>query len=176
MTLRTVTGQGLVYWDDLEEGSVVDGPGMTITDAHLLGWAGLTGDLVSLHLDDEFAAASPFGKRVAAGPLTMALGLGLITQTGIFGNVRAWLGVDAVRALAPVYLGDTIRPQAVLAQKRETKKADQGIWALDYTVRNQNDESVMTFTSRKLMFKRPSGDNLGQTSGEVAMATPAVHA
>jgi itaconyl-CoA hydratase len=165
MTLRTVTGQGLVFWDDLEEGAVIDGPGMTITDAHLLGWAGLTGDLVSLHLDDEFAAASPFGKRVAAGPLTMALGLGLVTQTGIFGNVRAWLGVDSVRALAPVYLGDTIRPQAVIVEKRETKKPDQGIWALDYTVRNQDDVEVMTFTSRKLIFKRPAGGDAAQAHG-----------
>ena len=157
MTLRPVTGQGLIYWEDLKEGTVVNGPGMTITDAHLLGWCGLTGDLVSLHLDDEFAAASPFGARVAAGPLTMALGLGLITQTGIFGNVRAWLGVDAVRALAPVYIGDTIRPEVTLVEARETKRDDQGVWTLDYTVKNQHDETVMTFTSRKLIFKRPSG-------------------
>ena len=156
MTLRPVTGQGLIYWGDLKEGTVVNGPGMTITDAHLLGWCGLTGDLVSLHLDDEFAAASPFGARVAAGPLTMALGLGLITQTGIFGNVRAWLGVDAVRALAPVYIGDTIRPEVTLVEARDTKREDQGIWTLDYTVKNQRDETVMTFTSRKLIFKRPA--------------------
>jgi itaconyl-CoA hydratase len=156
MTLRPVTGQGLIYWEDLKEGTIVTGPGMTITDAHLLGWCGLTGDLVSLHLDEEFAAASPFGARVAAGPLTMALGLGLITQTGIFGNVRAWLGVDAVRALAPVYIGDTIRPQVTLVEARDTKREDQGIWTLDYTVKNQRDETVMTFTSRKLIFKRPA--------------------
>jgi itaconyl-CoA hydratase len=158
MTLRPVTGQGLTYWEDLEKGTTVTGPGMTITDAHLLGWCGLTGDLVSLHLDDEFAAASPFGARVAAGPLTMALGLGLITQTGIFGNVRAWLGVDDVRALAPVFIGDTIRPEVVLADSTETKRPDQGLWTLDYTVRNQRDEVVMTFTSRKLIFKRPQQD------------------
>jgi len=156
MTLRPVTGQGLIYWEDLKEGTVVNGPGMTITDAHLLGWCGLTGDLVSLHLDDEFAAASPFRARVAAGPLTMALGLGLITQTGIFGNVRAWLGVDAVRALAPVYIGDTIRPEVTLVEARDTKRPDQGVWTLDYTVKNQRDETVMTFTSRKLIFKRPA--------------------
>jgi len=158
MTLRPVTGQGLTFWEDLEKGATITGPGMTITDAHLLGWCGLTGDLVSLHLDDEFAAASPFGARVAAGPLTMALGLGLITQTGIFGNVRAWLGVDAVRALAPVYVGDTIRPEVILADSKETKRPDQGLWTLDYTVRNQRDETVMTFTSRKLIFKRPRQD------------------
>jgi acyl dehydratase len=164
MTLRAVTGQGLVFWEDLEKGSTIQGPGMTITDAHLLGWCGLTGDLVSLHLDDEFAAASPFGARVAAGPLTMALGLGLVTQTGIFGNVRAWLGADQVRALAPVYLGDTIRADAVLAETRETKNPDLGVWTLEYTVRNQRDEIVMTFISRKLMHKRPATDGAGDSA------------
>jgi itaconyl-CoA hydratase len=161
MTLKSVTGQGEVFWEDLTAGSVVNGPGMTISEAHLLGWAGLTGDLVSLHLDAEFAAASPFGKRVAAGPLTMALGLGLVTQTGIFGNVRAWLGADEVRALAPVFLGDTIRPQMVVREARETKHADQGIWTLDYTVTNQHDEVVMTFTSRKLVFRRKPAPESG---------------
>jgi itaconyl-CoA hydratase len=154
MTLRPVTGQGLVFFEDLEEGAVITGPGMTISETHLIGWAGLTGDLVSLHLDEEYAAGSPFGRRVAAGPLTMALGMGLVTQTGIFGNVRAWLGVDAVRALAPVYIGDTIRPEAVLVGASDTKRPDQGVWTLEYTVRNQRNEVVMTFISRKLIFRR----------------------
>jgi len=154
MTLRPVTGQGLVFFEDLEEGAVITGPGMTISETHLIGWAGLTGDLVSLHLDEEYAAGSPFGRRVAAGPLTMALGMGLVTQTGIFGNVRAWLGVDAVRALAPVYIGDTIRPEAVLVGASDTKRPDQGVWTFEYTVRNQRNEVVMTFISRKLIFRR----------------------
>jgi len=84
----------------------------------------------------------------------MALGMGLVTQTGIFGNVRAWLGVDAVRALAPVYIGDTIRPEAVLVGASDTKRPDQGVWTLEYTVRNQRNEVVMTFISRKLIFRR----------------------
>ena len=68
--------------------------GMTITDAHLVQWAGLTGDLVSLHLDETYAAETPFGQRIAHGPLTLSLGLGLMTQTGYFSNVVAWLGLD----------------------------------------------------------------------------------
>lgn len=168
MTLRAVTGQGDVYFEDLAKGTVVQGPGMTVSDTHLIHWAGLTGDLVSLHLDEEFAAASPFGGRVAAGPLTMSLGLGLVTQTGIFGNVRAWLGVDAVKALAPVYIGDTIRPEVLLADTVDVKALNQGIWVLEYTVRNQRDEAVMTFTSRKLIFRR----NPREGSSDAASSAP----
>jgi acyl dehydratase len=146
-----------VFWEDLVEGDTISGPGVTVTDSHLVSWAGLTGDFVSLHLDEQFAAASPFGRRVAAGPFTMSIALGLLTQTGVFGNIRAWLGVDAVRATAPVYIGDTIRPSAVIRETTASELSDLGSWTLDYTVTNQRDEIVMTFISRKLIHKRAAG-------------------
>lgn len=153
---RRVTGQGNVYWEDLEQGTHVIGPGITVTDTHLVTWAGLTGDWVSLHLDDEYAMAHGFGQRIAHGPFTMSTGLGLLTQTGIFGNVTAWLGVDEVRALQPVFIGDTIHPEATVTVARETKRPDQGIWTLEYRVLNQNDDTVMTFTSSLMIRRRSS--------------------
>src|SRR5688500_15116806 len=126
-TLPLPKGRPDMYWEDLETGDVIQTAGMTITDAHLVQWAGLTGDLVSLHLDETYAATTPFGQRIAHGPLTMSLGLGLMTQTGYFSNVVAWLGLDEVRALAPVFIGDTIRVSATVEMARETKKPEQGI-------------------------------------------------
>ena len=152
---RPVTGQGQVFWEDLRPGTVITGPGMTITDAHLVSWAGLTGDTVSLHLDEEYAATTPFGARVAHGPLTLSLALGLLTQTGVFGNVRAWLGVDAVRAVAPVFIGDTITPEAELRTSEASEDSAHGKWTHDYSVGNQHGVTVMTFTSAMLIFKRP---------------------
>lgn len=151
---RRVTGQGDVFWEDLTVGDEVIGPGVTITDGHLVTWAGLTGDWVSLHMDAEYAAGTPFGQRIAHGPLTLSLGLGLLTQTGIFGNVRAWLGVDAVRALHPVVIGDTVHPEAVLRESRGTRKPDVGIWTLDYRVLNQHKEVVMTFSGSLMLARR----------------------
>jgi len=149
-----VTGQGDVYWEDLELNERVFGPGITITDGHLVQWAGLTGDWVSLHLDAEYAATLPFRERIAHGPLTMSLSLGLLTQTGIFGNVSAWLGVDQVRAIRPVLIGDTIRPQAELVLSRETKRPDLGIWTFQYQTSNQHDEVVMTFSGSFMVSRR----------------------
>jgi itaconyl-CoA hydratase len=162
---RPVTGQGQVYWEDLDEGEVVTGPGVTITEAHLVNWAGLTGDWVSLHLNEEYAATTQFGRRIGHGPLTLALGLGLLTQTGIFGNVRAWLGVDKVRATAPVFIGDTVHPEAVLTTSRPTKRTDQGIWTFNYTVLNQSDAPVMTFTSSLILARRQASPETDGTDG-----------
>lgn len=154
-TLPPHKGRPDHYWEDLVAGDTVRTAGMTITDAHLVQWAGLTGDLVSLHLDETYAAATPFGQRIAHGPLTMSLGLGLMTQTGYFSNVVAWLGLDEVRALAPVFIGDTIHVDATVAMARETKKPEQGIWKIDYSVLKQDGSTVMTFSSSFIM-KRSS--------------------
>ena len=82
---------------------------ITVTETHVVNWAGLTGDWVPLHVDAEYAAATEFGERIAHGPLTLALALGLVTRTGIFGDcVVAWLGLDKVRLPLPVRFGDTI--------------------------------------------------------------------
>jgi itaconyl-CoA hydratase len=153
-TLPRPKGRPDHYWEDLVAGDVVRTAGMTITDAHLVQWAGLTGDLVSLHLDETYAAATPFGQRIAHGPLTMSLGLGLMTQTGYFSNVVAWLGLDEVRALAPVFIGDTIHVDATVAMARETKNPDQGIWKIDYLVLKQDGSTVMTFSSSFIMKRK----------------------
>ncbi|MEU6192203.1 MaoC/PaaZ C-terminal domain-containing protein [Streptomyces sp. NPDC047061] len=144
------------YWEDVQVGDVFQGPGITVTDAHLTNWAGLTGDWTSLHLDAEYAASTPFGGRIAHGPLTLSLSLGLLTQTGVFGNVVAWLGLDEVRAKAPVHLGDTIRPVAEVTESRPSSKPGRGVWTLAYRTLNQRQETVMTFSSGFLIRRRDS--------------------
>jgi itaconyl-CoA hydratase len=153
-TRPVVTGQGDKYWEDLRVGDQLRGPAMTITDFHLVQWAGLTGDWVSLHLDEEYAVAAGFSGRVAHGPLSMSMTLGLLTQTGIFGNVTAWLGVDQVRASAPVRIGDTIHPEAEVVVARPTSKPRNGIWTLSYRTVNQHNETIMTFTSSFMVRRR----------------------
>ncbi|MFJ2618619.1 MaoC/PaaZ C-terminal domain-containing protein [Glutamicibacter sp. NPDC087344] len=135
------------YWDALVTGDRLVSAGMTITDAHLVNWAGLTGDLVSLHLDETYAAQTQFGQRIAHGPLTLSLALGLMTQTGYFSHVMAWLGLDNVRALSPVFIGDTIHVEATVSTARESSKPGVGIWSLDYAVHKQDGTQVMSFTS-----------------------------
>lgn len=144
------------YWETLAEGQQIHSPGMTITDAHLVTWAGLTGDVVSLHLDEEYAKGTAFGTRIAHGPLTMSLALGLMTQTGRLSKVVAWLGVDDVRALAPVFIGDSIRAIATVSTARETSNPRKGLWTLDYSVAKQGGQEVMTFRSSFLIERRPS--------------------
>jgi itaconyl-CoA hydratase len=139
-------------WDSFSVGDDYLTESITVTETHVVTWAGLTGDWVPLHVDAEYAAATEFGERIAHGPLTLALALGLATRTGIFGNcVLAWLGLDDLRLPLPVRLGDTIHADISVRECRPTSKPGRGIVVLDYTVRNQNDETVMTFVSTFLL-------------------------
>lgn len=150
---RLLTGPDY-YWEDLAQSDVIQSPGLTISEAHLVTWAGLTGDIVSLHLDEVYASKTQFGKRIGHGPLSLACALGLMTQTGYFKNVTAWLGLDEVRATAPVFIGDTIRATAELIETRETSKPGNGIWKFKYNVLNQDDNVVMSFYSSFMMLRK----------------------
>jgi itaconyl-CoA hydratase len=146
-------------WESFAVGDLYRTESITVTEAHVVSWAGLTGDWVPLHVDAEYAAASEFGERIAHGPLTLALALGLTTRSGIFGDcVLAWLGLDDVRLPLPVKLGDTIHADVVVRQCRPTSKPGRGLVVLDYAVHNQHGETVMTFASTFLL--RMSGANL----------------
>lgn len=149
------------FWEDLVEGDVIISPGLTITETHLVQWAGLTGDWVSLHLDSEYAKASSFGQRVGHGPLTLSVAMGLLTQTGYFSNVAAWLGLDEVRAMNPVFIGDTVRAQATAIEARPTEKPGRGVWTLLYEVKKQDGSIVMTFRSSFLMLRREESEREG---------------
>jgi len=142
-------------------GTVVTTGAITVTEQHVMAWAQLTGDWLPIHVDREYAAASRFGERIAHGPLTLALALGLSTRTPVIDPERtvAWLGMGELRALAPVTFGDTIRARVEVADTRPAKRPGTAVVTLAYTVLNQRDEPVMTFTSILLVQtgEAPSG-------------------
>ena len=146
------------YWEDFSEGDKVTSMAITVTEAHLVTWAGLTMDYYPLHMDKEYAAGTPFKERIAHGPLTFALAVGLMGTTGYAkDSVIAWLGVTDMRIPAPVKIGDTIRLHAEITELRETKNPNQGLTVMRYEVVNQRDETVMTFDMRFLMHRRERG-------------------
>lgn len=133
-------------------GRVFTSRALTVTEAHVVAWAGLTGDWMPHHTDEEFARRSRFGERIAHGPLTLSLALGLVTQSGIFADrVIAWLGLEDVRAVSPVRFGDTIRVRLEMTGLRETRGGRRDVGHLRYRVVNQDDTEVMTFTNKLLL-------------------------
>lgn len=78
----------------------------TITDADVECFAALTGDTNPLHLDEEYASATRFGRRIAHGMLCAAL-ISAVLARELPGPGTIYLG-QTLTFLAPVYLGDTV--------------------------------------------------------------------
>ena len=86
----------------------------TITQADLVLFAGLTGDFDPIHVNGDYAARTPFGRRIAHGALVM----GLLSTTASMMSRRSAergatgtsvsLGYDRIRFLKPVFIGDTL--------------------------------------------------------------------
>ena len=138
--------------DDFKVGELFETAAITLTEAHIVTWAGLTGDFYPLHMDREYAAKTQFGERLVHGPLIFGLAVGLVSLAGIGGEAAiAWLGVDDMRMLKPVKLGDTVRVIVEVRGQQSTSNPRRGVQVWRYTVRNQRDEEVMAF-DYKMMF------------------------
>ncbi len=144
------------WWDDFTIGEKIKTWAITVTEAHLLNWAGLTMDYFPIHMDSVYAKNNTiFGERVAHGPLTFALSIGLLGSTGFLGDsVIAWLGLENMKVSAPVFIGDTIHVVVEVIKKKETSKPDKGVTTLTYTIVNQHDKTVMVYDNLLLMRRK----------------------
>ena len=144
------------YWEDFTIGEKIKTWAITVTEAHLVNWAGLTMDYFPIHMDSVYAKNNTtFGERVAHGPLTFALSIGLLGSTGFLGDsVIAWLGLQNMKIPAPVFIGDTIHVVVEVIKKKETSKPGRGVTTMTYTIANQKGETVMVYDNVLLMNRK----------------------
>lgn len=103
-------------WDDFKVGDYAAWA-KTITDADVVIWTGITGDINPLHLDEQYAATTRFGKPVVPGVYVLGFISTAVTRLGM-GHVYA---SQNIRFMKPVYVGDTITGEATIIEKVEEK-------------------------------------------------------
>ena len=142
------------YFEDFSLGEKFSIPAKTMTDAHFLFFAGMTGDNHPIHYDDEYAKTTRFGKRVAHGLLVASM-----TATGasslsplIEGSIIAFVEQSS-RFLKPVLIGDTVSPELEVTEL--ISKSDSGLVRITTRVRNQHGEVVLEGMHAYLIKKRP---------------------
>ncbi|MCS7235314.1 MAG: MaoC family dehydratase [Armatimonadota bacterium] len=109
----------------------------TVTEADLVAFAGLSGDLNPLHTDAVYAARTRFRQRIAhgallAGWISAVLGTRLPGPGGILMSFR-------LRFLRPTCVGDTVTAWAEVAAVR----ADKPVVTLRVGCDNQRGETVV---------------------------------
>jgi 3-hydroxybutyryl-CoA dehydratase len=84
----------------------------TFTDEDVRRFIEITGDSNPLHVDDEFAARTPFGRRIVHGMLAASL---FSTMVGmLLPGTGAIYRSQTIRFLLPVYVGDTVTAHFVV--------------------------------------------------------------
>lgn len=129
------------YFEDIEIGDTERSiSGRTITETDVVNFAMFSGDWNPLHTDEEFAKKTPFEQRIAHGMLGLAVSTGMRRDAPL-PHIMAFLHVS-VDFKKPIFIGDTVRVEAEVVEKRETKKVDRGIVIYARRLVNQRDEVV----------------------------------
>jgi len=141
----------LMYFEDYEVGGVKESRSRTITEADIVNFAGLSGDFVELHMSEEYAKKGPFGRRIAHGALIFSISTGMMVQmTPHQEAIVAFYGVDKLRFVAPVFIGDTIHVSQKIVEKQQ-KNAERGVVAFENTVLKQDGTAAVVYIARLMV-------------------------
>jgi len=142
-------------FDGVEIGDEHTTQSRTITEADVTNFAGVSGDFNHLHTDAERMADSPVGQRVAHGTLVLAVTTGLLWQSRSPDereHLVAFYGMDRLRFVEPVFIGDTLHVETEIVEKTEKDHPlASGIVRQDVTTKNQHDGTVLSVVFLLLM-------------------------
>jgi acyl dehydratase len=134
--------------------------GRTISESEFTLLTDLTWLVAALHTDEEYMKLTSFGTRILAAPLVLALTLGLAASTGarqkmhsLDWTLKAIVGLEDVRFLAPLKVGDTLTVQTTFREWRATSKDHRRILVMQQTGRNQNGQDLIDYRQLVLFEK-----------------------
>lgn len=120
----------------------------TVTETDIVMFAGMSGDYNPVHIDQEYAAGTKFGQRIAHGLLTTSF-LSRLLGMELPGQGSVYLE-QTLKFTKPVFIGDTITASAeILAIDHEKR-----IIRLETICRKQDDTVVLTGEAKMIMPKK----------------------
>lgn len=148
------------WFDELQIGESLLTHRRTVTEADIVNFGCLSGDHFYMHFDELAARDSQFGKRIAHGYFVLSAAAGLFVSPAP-GPVLANYGLDTLRFINPVGIGDTLQARLTCKRKidqgkKSPKGEPQGVVAWDVEVTNQHGELVASYDILTLVLKRPA--------------------
>ena len=119
----------------------------SVTDELVRAFAEISGDFNPIHLDEDFASGTRFGRRIAHGMLSGAF---ISAVLGFEFRERKIVYLSqTMKFVAPVYIGDTVTTTATVTSIREEK----GIVTLETTCTKQDGTVTLTGQSMVMILK-----------------------
>ena len=116
-----------------------------VTDELIRQFAEVSGDYNPIHLDEEFAKNTRFGKRIAHGMLSGAFISAVLGNE--FRDMKIVYLSQTMKFTAPVFIGDTITTTATVTNIREEKQ----IVTCETICTNQTGQTVVTGESKIML-------------------------
>lgn len=146
------------YFEELHIGDVFKHEiTRTVTETDNLLFTTMTHNPQPLHLDAEFGKNSIHGSIIVNSMFTAALIVGISVGDTTLGTTLGNLGFEEMKFPNPVRIGDTLRVETEVINKRESKsKPDRGIVWFEHRGYNQRDELVAQMTRLAMMKRKGS--------------------
>ena len=145
-------GSARTFFEDIEVGSELIFGDILVTREDVLDFAAKF-DPQDFHLNDEAAAASPFGRIAASGWHTASLTMRMLVDH-VFGGqeVMGGAGIDKLRWRRPVYPGDRLHCRTtVLSKRRSTSNPGMGLVTTNVEGINQNGEVAIAYQATSMI-------------------------
>lgn len=146
------------HFEDLRVGERLTTHRRTVTEADIVNFGCISGDHFYAHFDDLAAGDSLFGKRVAHGYFVVSAAAGLFVDPAP-GPVLANYGLENLRFIEPVGIGDTIQARVTVKKKiAKEKRPDEdratGVVVWDVEIVNQDEKAVALYDVLTLVARR----------------------
>lgn len=140
------------HFEDLAVGETIALGTVTLTKEMIISYAEEF-DPFPFHLDEAAAKASLLGGLAASGWHTAGASLGLLSEAFLTKAASmGGLGFSNLKWKKPVMAGDTIGGKAtIISLRRSRSHPERGIVLIDFDIRNQKGEQVMTMTLANLI-------------------------
>ncbi|MDR1423146.1 MAG: MaoC family dehydratase [Azoarcus sp.] len=109
----------LYNFEDLKVGQTAS-TARTVSEADILAFAGVSGDNNPVHVDQEFAASTPFKGRIAHGILSASY-ISTVIGTKLPGPGTIYLSQN-LKFKAPVRVGDTVLARVTVSALEPEKR------------------------------------------------------
>lgn len=138
-----------MYLDDIQLNMEIDIPEVAIDQQRMMDFARLY-DPIPLHLDEEYAKNTRFGRLIAPGVMSFMAVWAEFVKLNLFGEELIAGKSTKIEWFKPVYAGDVLKGRARVSDIVR-RNAYNGIVVVIVDVYNQHGERVLTDTTESVV-------------------------